>query len=293
MVPGNSFPVGFEANGGDVTAALDGFDTVIHCSGSHGVGQITGPRSALSNYVFTGCVTHGGSEGGRKCKSAGASEEEIKTGTIGAELVYLDQAKREVGMVLNPGGGAYMDFECEGVAVEGSGPFLSPVGPINQVATSFTAILTRSNATQVPSEYENANGDKVQAIPMGKKGSNPLATTGVELSFAIQTSVPLQIRAVTTKEIEAKQREEEAAAAKKRQEEEAAAAKKRQEEQRVKEERLRRHRLLSKALTQCRKAQSKPARIRCEKRAKHRYGSHRGSKKTASATAGTLLGRRL
>jgi hypothetical protein len=295
VVPGNSFPVGFEANGGEVTAALDGFDTVVHCSGSHGVGEITGPRSTLSNYVFTGCETQEGTEAGQKCKSAGAAEKEIATGMIEADLVYIDQAKHEVGMLLNPHGGIYMEFECGGVPVEASGPFLSPVGPINQEAMSFTATLSRSGATQIPSGYENANGEKLQAIPMGKRGANPPATTGVGLSFAIHTSMPLKIKAVTAAEIEAKQREDEAAAAaaaKKRQEEEAAAAKKRQEEQQAKEERLRRHRLLSKALTQCRKAESKHQRVRCERRAKNKYGGHRGSKKTGSATAGMLLGRR-
>jgi hypothetical protein len=248
-----AFPVAFTADGGEVTAALNGFDTVVHCSGSHGGGEITGPRSTVSSYIFTGCETQTGSEGGHKCKTEGANPEEIKSGTIEADLVYIDQAKHEVGMVLNPHGGVYLEFECEGEAVKATGPFLSPVGPINKEATSFTATLSRSGATQTPSEYEGPNGEKLQAIPMGERGVHPAATTGVELGFAIHTSSALQIKAVSTEEIEAKQRKEKAEA---------------------KARRLRAQRL-SKALRQCHKVKSKHRRTRCVNRAKRRYGAHK------------------
>lgn len=287
VAPGTAFPIGFTAAGGPVTAEMAGFDTVVHCSGSEGSGAITGPRSTVSSYVFTGCK---GQEGNTtaQCKSEGANPEEIRADAVEADLVYIDQGRHEVGMLLNPDGGVYMDFKCEGELVEASGPFLSPVDPINKEVTSFTASLTKSGAVQTPDEYENALGEKRQAIPMGKRESGPLATTGVELSFAIHTDAPLQIKAITAAEIEAKQREEEAAAAKrrhdeevaataaakKRQEEEAATAaavKKRQEEE-AKSERLRRA-LLSSSLNQCRKAPSKHKRVRCEKRAKKKYDS--------------------
>jgi hypothetical protein len=115
-----------------------------------------------------------------------------------------------------------MNFECGGESVEARSPFLSPVGPINQEAMSFTATLSRSGAMQTPDEYENANGEKLQAIPMGKRGTHPLVRTGVELSFTISPSVPLEIKAITVAELEARRQEEEVAtavAAKKRQEE--------------------------------------------------------------------------
>jgi hypothetical protein len=274
FVSPSAFPIGFTADGGEVTAALAGFDTVVHCTGSEGEGEIIGPRSTLSSYVFTGCETQGGTSGGAKCKSEGANAEEIKTGTIEADLVFIDQAKHEVGMLLNPGGGIYMDFECGGDAVKAFGPFLSPVGEINKQATSFTAILTRSGALQTPDEYENAIGEKRKAIPMGERNANPPATTGVELGFAIHPSASLEIKAITGAEIETKRREEEAAAAKRRHDEEAAAAAaaKRRQEEEVKAEQLRRSRLLSQGLTQCRKAHSKHKRVRCEKRIKKKYG---------------------
>jgi hypothetical protein len=291
VAPGTAFPIPFTVSGGPVTAVLADFATEVHCSGSEGEGAIVGPRSTASNYVFTGCKAQGGGETGTACKSEGANAEEIRAEAIEADLVYIDQAKHEVGMLLNPGGGVYMNFKCGGEPVDASGPFLSPVGPINKEATSFTATLSRSGALQTPNEYENALGEKRQAIPMGKRGANPPATTGVELSFTIHTSAPLQIKAITAAEIEAKQREDEAAAAaaakkrldeeaaaaaaaERRQEDEAAAAAaaKRRHELEARLERLRRV-LLSSTLEQCRKTHPKHKRVRCEKRAKKKYGS--------------------
>jgi hypothetical protein len=289
---GASFPVGFTASGGAVTAELAGFDTEVHCLGSEGSGAITGPRSTVSDYVFTGCNAVGGTEGGVPCKSDDAAHpEEITAEAVEADLVFIDQAKHEVGMLLNPDEGVYMDFKCGGELVEASGPFLSPIGSLNKDATSFTATLSRSGAVQTPSEYENALGKKREAIPMGTREAHLPATTGVELDFTIDTDESLQIKAITAAEIEAKQREDEAAAAaaaKKRQDEEAAAAaatKKRQDEEaaaaaaarqrqedEAKSEQLRRA-LLSGTLKQCKQVQSKGKRTRCVKRTKKRYGS--------------------
>lgn len=301
---GGSFPIPFTSDGGEVSARLAEFDPIVNCDDSKGEGEITGPRSTLSSYVFTGCVAEGGSENGNACQSEGADTGEITTGTIAADLVYLNQAKHEAAMLLNPGKGVYMDFECGGETVKASGPFLSPVTPVNQLAASFTAILERDGASQLPSVYEGPNGEKLEAIPMGQKGTDPPDMTGVGLTFSIQPSVPLTIRSVNTAELEAKQREEEAAAAKKREEEAAAAAaaaaKKRQEEQaaadaaaaakrlqeeeaKAREERQRLNRLRSKGLTQCRqKASAKQGRVRCEKRVKKRFGGQ-GAKKRPAA----------
>jgi hypothetical protein len=49
--------------------------------------------------------------------------KKITAGAIEADLVYIDQAKHEVGMLLNPGGGLYMTFECGGESVEAIGRF--------------------------------------------------------------------------------------------------------------------------------------------------------------------------
>jgi hypothetical protein len=295
--PAAAFPIDFTADGGEVTAALDEFEgTIVRCSDSHGEGVVAGPRSAFSRYFFTGCEAEGGTHDNQECETPGADPKEIQSELIEAELVFIDQAKHEVGMLLNPGEDTYIEFECGGEAVDGFGSFLSPVGPLNQQTTSFTAELTRDEATQVPNEYENANGEKLPAIPMGEREGHPAATTGVELSFSILTDSPLAIKAITAAEVAeaeakkqeeeaaAKKRQEEEAATKKHQEEEATAAKKHQEEEQAKQERLKRRRQLSKALTQCRQGQPpKHKRMRCEKRAKKKYGEPGGNNRSVGS----------
>jgi hypothetical protein len=226
-VPGNHLPVSFKTTSGPVTAEMANFANLVHCTASQGEGEITGPRSTVSKYTFTGCVTEGGSN--KKCHSSGANEEEIKTGPIDAELVYIHQAKHEVAMLLNPGGGTYIAFECGGESAEGSGRFLAPGSPVNREASVFTVKLEQSGSLQTPDEYEGASGEELKAIPMGEHGGGQLVTTGVQATFTVHTSVPVDVRAISSEEVEAKEHEEEAAAMK-LQEEEAAATKKRQEE---------------------------------------------------------------
>jgi hypothetical protein len=281
-------PVNFTATGGEVTAELADFDTVVHCSGSHGEGAITGARSTLSIYDLTGCGTEGGSKGGEKCESAGAGTEEIHSPLIEAELVFIDQATGAVGMLLDPHGGVYLSFECGGEAVKAFGPFLSPVGPINAASSLFTASLSHVGATQVPFEYENDAGQKLPAVPTGEREGQAPGSTGVELSFAIHTASPLTVRAVTAVEVaeakraeeaiaeaDAKRRQEEAARAaadKQRKEEEVAmnaAAQKRLEEEVATQNRARH---LTKALKQCKKVKPGHQRARCESRAKKKFG---------------------
>jgi hypothetical protein len=276
FAPVSAFPIPFEAEGGEVTAAMTGFETVVHCDDSEGEGEITGPRSTVSNYFFTGCETQGGSAGGAECKSEGASAGEITSESVEADLVFINQATHQVGMVLNPHGGVYLEFKCGGELVKAIGSFLSPVDPINKLSSSFTAILSRVGTQQTPTEYETVTGERHQAIPTGEREGTPAASTGVALGFTIKPSVSLEIRAISAAEIEAKQREEEAA--KKRQEEEA--AKKLREERAAAKQRLAQHR--AKALRHCRRAKSKHKRIRCEKRVKKKYRALMGSTKPST-----------
>jgi len=202
VVPGGHLPVGFTTESGPVTAEMAGFESLVHCAASSGEGEITGPRSTVSKYTLTGCATERGSHA--KCHSENANEGEIRTGPIDAELVYIDQAKHEVGILLDPGGGTYIAFRCGGESAEGRGPFLAPGSPVNEEASVFTVTLEQSGSLQTPDEYEGAGGEKLTAIPTGEHGGGQLVTTGVEATFTVQTSVPVDVRAISTEEVEAK-----------------------------------------------------------------------------------------
>jgi hypothetical protein len=305
VVPGHSLPVKFTTESGPLTAEMAGFTSLVHCTASSGEGEITGPRSTVSEYRFTGCVTEGGSN--TECQSAGAGKEEIRTGPIEADLVYINQAKHEVAMLLDPGGGTYIAFDCGAKSAEGRGPFLAPVSPINTEASVFTATLSQSGSMQTPDEYEGAGGERLTAIPMGEHDGGALVTTGVEATFTVHPSAPGYIRAISAVEVlteeharqvgeeaaakeaaaaaAAKKQQEEAAAAgarkqqeeaaaaaaKKKQEEEAAANKKREAEK-TKPKPLTQSQKLSRALKQCKRDKSQKARARCVLKAEKKYG---------------------
>ena len=227
-----------------------------------------------------------------------------------ADLVYIDQAKDEVGILMNPGGGTYISFKCGGEPAEGQGSFLAPVGPINQEATSFTATLSQLDSVQTPDEYEGEKGEPLYAFPTGEREGNPFVPTGVESKFTIHSNLPGEIKAVTAQDIEAEQREEEAkqlqatlkkqeavlrgveehakqmageakmheeevtaqlAATVKKDQEEVAATKKQRAAIEAKLHPPTRAELLAKALKQCKK-QPKNKRAQCEVKAQKKYG---------------------
>lgn len=294
VVPGHGLPIRFTTESGEVNAEMNSFNSVLHCAASHGEGEITGPRSAVSEYKFTGCETENGSH--QTCKSENVQEGEITTKQIAAELVFINQEEHEVGVLMDPSGALYIAFECGGVHAEGFGPFLAPVGPINKEAASFTATLGQSESNQTPDAYETLTGEIFPAIPLGRHGphTNPLVTTGVEAAFTVNPSSAGEIKVVTTAEEQAAERarqaaeaarkhEEEAAAeaaaAKKQQEEEEASVAKQHREERAAEKReaerklkSRRARLLAKALRACKK-QPKKRRARCIAKAHKKYAS--------------------
>jgi hypothetical protein len=303
VAPGHSLPVRFTTESGSVRAVMAGFRYTVHCSASHGEGEITGPRTAVASYAFTGCVAEVGGRIETTCKTEGAGAEEITTGRINAELVYIDQARHQVGILLNPGGGTFISFRCSGEAAEGQGPFLSTVSPINTVTTSFATPLSETATVMTPNEYENARGETQLAIPLGTHGSgNPLVPIGVDAGIIVTPSVPVEVKAISAAEVEASQREE--AAQKKSQEDakqqeevlntlhqeeaankrlqgevsaQAAAIKSLQEEaakkklEEARKARSRRAQLLAKALKQCQR-QPKRKRAACRAKAHKRYG---------------------
>ena len=300
---GGAFPVDFVAEGGEVTAAMTGIESVVRCKESEGEGRLTGPQTAIGTYWFYGCETEGGTEDNRECRSVGAEPGEIESEEINANLVFISQARHEVGMVLAPQNEMYMTFSCEGTVVTAYGPFVSPVGPINQSTSEFTATLTSAGANQLPNSYEAANGAVIPAVPMGSWKAGTKVPTGVNLAFDITTyppfgltPLPLEIRARTAAEVEAderkrqeaeaaeKKRQEDAAAAAKRQQEEAAAAeaKKHAEEEALRRAEAKKRQLraqrLQKALKQCRRLDSKQKRAKCIKKARNKYGVHKKGK---------------
>lgn len=220
FAPANgSFPVKGSYAGGRVILVLGG-PRGLYCYGSSGQGEITSVARSTVEITYTECsafrrtsepreeveeleelekLAKEGLESSSQCHSAGALEGEIKVGPLEAELAYADRENGEVDIVLNPGGGTYLAYECEnepGELVEGRGAIAAPVTPINQEITT----LTQAFSFQDPFEYENIKGEFFSAIPTVFLNGEQSGAIGVEAVYGLDTAVPIEIKAGTKPE---------------------------------------------------------------------------------------------
>ncbi|MGH2833918.1 MAG: hypothetical protein ACRDK2_14175 [Solirubrobacteraceae bacterium] len=127
IAPGHSLSeVTVTTESGPVTAEMAGSELLLECAESHGEGKITGPRTVVAEYQFSKCEAHEPSKSNHECNSVGAQKEEITTGPIEADLVWIDQAKHEVGMLLNPNGSPISPLNAEVYRPPDLGPSSRP-----------------------------------------------------------------------------------------------------------------------------------------------------------------------
>jgi hypothetical protein len=230
---GKSFPVEFHSASGPVSVELAGGAGTLDCTASSGAGQITGPRASNLEITYTGCTTDGGAV---KCQST-VTAGEIESGRLQAELVYLNRAKQEIGVVLNPTGEKYAVHECSGspgVEAGASGAILARLEPVNQPGgMTFTESFDQLAGSQIPQEYEAASGEKHQAMPEGFLGETEYQS-GTQATSTITTVEPVDIKVVAglspLEEAEGKQSEEQAQAKKFKEDAESAEAAQKQQQ---------------------------------------------------------------
>lgn len=135
---------------------------IIECTAEHATGELSGANAVKNVEVrFTHCTVLGPE--GPACTSPGAAEGEVKTETLKGVLGYINKAKKEVGVELNPSKpkGVFATFTCAGIlrtavgagnAKEGSyykpettggrDGILSPVTPVNVMTPTVTQVYT-------------------------------------------------------------------------------------------------------------------------------------------------------
>jgi hypothetical protein len=156
------FPVKFTDTSGAGTLETVGGHKVT-CKADSSTGEFTGAKTNKETFIFTGCESLG-----FKCNSAGAAAGEIRTNAIASLLVYINKAKKEVGMDLSPEvvGGLFAEFSCGGVeTLKVRGSVIAPVTKVNTAKqASFKLTAKASKGVQKPTEYENEAGKKVKDI---------------------------------------------------------------------------------------------------------------------------------
>jgi hypothetical protein len=144
----------------------------VECTSETAHGEVTGTKEVTNVAVkFKGCKLFGSIP----CSNAGV--EEINTHVLKGKLGYINKAKHEVGIDLNPkvAKGEFARFDCSGAVavVVGTDPkltgesapvylpngggdgIISPIEPVNTMTTKYTQTYTTTALDEnIPNKFE-------------------------------------------------------------------------------------------------------------------------------------------
>jgi hypothetical protein len=183
----------------------------VECESENSSGEATGTKNVANIHVtFKGC----GLFGFFPCKGAGLAEGEIKTTTLKGALGYINKAKKEVGVVLEPAKkhGEFARFECnktlettvgvgnkingayyeDSPGVENHGGYdqiISPITPVNTMTSEYTQVYTVSSEapySNIPNKFEGKHISLLEdfQIPIASEpeGKSDWAAAGEEIT---------------------------------------------------------------------------------------------------------------
>jgi hypothetical protein len=125
-------------------------------------GKVTGPKTVLGKFVFSGCESRSLS-----CRSEGGREVtgEIETAELKGSLVYISKTAKTLGLVFKPASGELVDrLNCSLAKSEVRGGIVVPIGPGNVFTKSLAqgalevARGAEGTYSQVIKEYETQAG---------------------------------------------------------------------------------------------------------------------------------------
>jgi hypothetical protein len=125
------------------------------------------------------------------CTSSGAATGEIRTNELGDRLVYLSQAKHEVGMLFGAGEVTpFASFACGANNEVLKGSLLARISPVNTITAHFPIAAIGKGGVQELSQYEGEKGEKLSAQLELSPGGGPfkvadLNASGFELSSTL------------------------------------------------------------------------------------------------------------
>ncbi|MDX6588937.1 MAG: hypothetical protein QOI84_211, partial [Solirubrobacterales bacterium] len=171
-----SFPVSFTATGGKGTLETKAGRKVT-CLKSTGSGEVSGAETVVKVAVaFQGCaakvevVAEQGAEV-VPCQT-GLVPGEITTKSIKGKPVDINAAKTEAGLLLEPEGELFAEFNCGGAVtlkVKGSIIGKVPNAQLNEFRTSLNLEFKAKKGTPEPNQVEGA-GEKHVLLTKGESG---------------------------------------------------------------------------------------------------------------------------
>jgi hypothetical protein len=181
------FPKPFKSASKATTIETVGKVTIT-CQAGTNAGEITGPKTDLLKFRFTGCATRQA-----PCSNANAAGE-VVTNTLSGTLGYLNKAKREVGIDFIFPGAAIAEFHCGNLHVAIVGSIVGRIFPVDKKVSppsSFILVFVQAGGKQKFTKLEGGSVDVLKSA----LGGAPLEESGLSSIDAITFAAPTRIKA--------------------------------------------------------------------------------------------------
>jgi hypothetical protein len=186
--------LGYTLNGGEVKFKTNS-GLSYGCASSKGEGSVTGAKTATAKLTFKGCRA-----GFTPCQSEGAAAEEIKTGSLPVELVYISKEKHEAGLVFNykpPLPFTFAKWACNGTSQGIRNSIIAALTPVNTNTFSHTVTFAETNKAgiQNPTQYEDEEGKLITAWAEMQIVSTNWLQGALVNQLTLTTPEPLEVKA--------------------------------------------------------------------------------------------------
>lgn len=156
----------FKGSGGagELTTLTGGVS--IKCTANTLAGEIITALTATVSITFTGCTALG-----LAANSLGDAEKVILTGTLNAELCYINKTTKppEVGVYIS-GVNSHIEVPSLGILINVAGSLIGQVTPVNTLTTLFTFNFAQSGAgDQKVTECTNDKGEVLKGKLVSSK----------------------------------------------------------------------------------------------------------------------------
>lgn len=180
---------GFKGKGGAATLHTPAVAGEVVCKSFGDSGTITTPTTegkVISEFKTCESLK-------KKCASPGAKAGTIKTNALKGTLGYINKAKKEVGVLLEPESGSVLaEFNCEGLEIVTTGSVIGrQTGDINTFSKSSTNVFKVNG--EGFQEVKNFEGGATHVLESKINGSGPFESG--QQAEAVNKGEELEIKA--------------------------------------------------------------------------------------------------
>jgi hypothetical protein len=130
---------------------------------------------------------------GVACTTQGKSTGEIVTKNLKGTLHYGVKSEEVLNELAPVEGNVFAEFQCIGVGYKWTGSVLGLVTPLFSEQTTETWTFAQSGGKQIPSEYENGEGELIQAYLQESRGGGAPEQMGFNATASITFASAIEV----------------------------------------------------------------------------------------------------